>query len=328
MEKIAFFDAKPYDRAFFDEANRKFNFEIKYFEAHLTLDSCVLAQGCETVCVFVNDAVTGPVIEKLHDMGVRLIALRCAGYNNIDLKAAAGKVRVVRVPDYSPYAVAEYAVALMLALNRKLHRAYNRTRENNFSIAGLLGFDMHGKTAGVVGLGKIGCVAAKILEGFGMKVLGYDIDPKAAPGVKRADLKTLYRESDVITLHCPLTPETKHMINQGSIGQMKDGVMLINTGRGGLIDAKALIEAVKAKKIGAAGLDVYEEESRYFYEDLSQTFLPDDVLARLLTFNNVIVSSHQAFFTKEALSNIASTTLQSVQEFSLGKPLPHEVLKV
>lgn len=325
--KIAFFDTKPYDKEFFNAANASFGFEIKYFESHLTSDTSVLAQGHSAVCVFVNDKITAGVIDNLCQQGIGLIALRCAGYNNVDLNAAHQKVKVVRVPRYSPHAVAEHAVGMMLCLNRQIHRAYWRIRENNFSIIGLLGFDMHGKTAGIVGCGQIGSAIVRILKGFGMKVLGHDIDRSQVEksGCLYADLPTLYKESDVITLHCPLTPESLHMINCDSIAQMKEGVMLINTGRGGLIDTTALIAALKSKKIGAAGLDVYEEENKYFYEDLSLSFISDDILARLQTFPNVLITSHQAFFTKEAMQNIALTTLENIKAYCEGKPLSNEV---
>ena len=298
--KIAFFDAKPYDRQFFNAANASFGFEISYFESHLTPSTSVLAQGHKVVCPFVNDKVTGEVIGALARQGVELIALRSAGYNHVDLAAARGKIRVVRVPAYSPYAVAEHAVGLMLCLNRKIHNAYARVRENNFSIGGLLGFTMHGKTAGVIGCGKIGAAVVKILQGFGMKVLGYDIDRTQVEkaGCAYADLAALYRESDIITLHSLLSPENRHMIGSEAIAQMKDGVMLINTGRGALIDTAALIEALKAKKVGSAGLDVYEEEERFFYEDLSASFISDDVLARLQTFPNVLITSIRPFLRK------------------------------
>ncbi|MBS0616407.1 MAG: 2-hydroxyacid dehydrogenase [Verrucomicrobia bacterium] len=319
--KIAFFDAKPFDKEFFDAANKSFGFEIKYFDAHLTPDTCVLAQGYDVVCAFVNDKISAVVIGKLKAQGVGLIALRCAGYNNVDLKAAKNQIKIVRVPSYSPYAVAEHALGMMLCLNRKLHRAYGRIRENNFSIVGLMGFDMHGKTAGVIGCGQIGSVMVGLLKGLGMKVLGYDIDKKLVQkaGAEFSDLQTLYKSCDIITLHCPLTPDNVHMINRDAISRMKEGVMLINTGRGGLIDTSALLEGLKSKKIGAAGLDVYEEENQYFYEDFSATFIPDDVLARLQTFPNVLITSHQAFFTREAMHNIAHTTLVNIQAYKSGK---------
>lgn len=325
--KIAFFDAKPYDNEFFNRANESFGFEIKYFESHLTADSTALAQGYNAICAFVNDKITAEVIDILYSQGVKLIALRCAGYNNVDIKAAQQKIRVVRVPRYSPYAVAEYAVGMMLCLNRNIHRAYWRIKENNFSIVGFLGFDMHGKTAGVIGCGQIGSEVIRILKGFGMKVLGYDIDRSQVEnaGCSYVDLPTLYKESDIITLHCQLTPENLHMINRVSMAQMKEGVMLINTGRGGLIETTELIDALKSKKIGAVGLDVYEEESEYFYEDLSSSFISDDVLARLQTFPNVLITSHQAFFTKEAMQNIALTTLENIKAYRDGMLLTNEV---
>jgi D-lactate dehydrogenase len=326
--KIAFFDTKPYDHEFFQSINTSFGLEIKYFEPHLTLDTCSLAQGYRVVCVFVNDRVSADVIDILSRQGTELIALRCAGYNNVDLQAASQKkLKVVRVPHYSPHAVAEHTVGMMLCLNRNMHRAYGRVKENNFSIVGLLGFDMYGKTAGVIGCGEIGRVVVRILQGFGMDVLVYDIDESRAKqcGGRYVDLPTLYRESDIITLHCPLTPQNLHMINRDTIAQMKDGVMLINTGRGGLIDTSALIEALKSKKISSAGLDVYEEESHFFYEDLSSSFIPDDLLARIQTFPNVLITSHQAFFTKEAMQNITRTTLENIQAYRDNRPLLHEV---
>ncbi len=326
--KIAFFEAKPYDLEYFNAANAAFGFEISYFKERLTRETVSLAEGHDVVCVFVNNKVTGEIIDEICKRGVKLIALRSAGYNHVDLKAARGKIKVVYVPRYSPYSVAEFAVGMMLCLNRKIHHAYLRTKENNFTISGLMGFDMHGKTAGVVGCGKIGSVMVKILQGFGMKVIGYDVDrtlPEKA-GCPLTDLATLYKSSDIITLHCPLTTDNQHMINSHSLSQMKDGVMIINTGRGGLIDAAALIDALKSKKVGAAGLDVYEEESRYFYEDFSSSFISDDILARLQTFPNVLITSHQAFFTQEAMRNIAQTTLQNIQAFANQQPLENEVI--
>jgi len=322
--KIAFFDAKSYDREFFSAANEKFGYEIKFLDSHLHPDTAILAKGYSVICAFVNDRIDASMIEVLKSSGVELIALRSAGYNNVDLKAAKGKIRVVRVPKYSPYAVAEHAVGMMFTLNRKLHRAYNRTRDNNFSIAGLLGFDMHGKTAGVIGIGQIGKVVVDILKGLGMRVLTYD----AQPDLSNSTLEKLYEESDIITLHCPLTLDNKHLIDEKAFSKMKKGVMLINTGRGGLIDTKALIENLKSQKVGAAGLDVYEEEGTYFYEDFSFSIMKDDVLARLLSFSNVLITSHQAFFTSEALHNIANTTLENIREFTNNKPLKNEVFHV
>ncbi len=327
---IAFFDAKPYDRDSFDTVNEEaFQFDIRYFETHLKPDTTALAQECSTVCAFVNDTLSRGTIDKLKETGVELIALRSAGYNNVDLKAAYKTIHVVRVPGYSPHAVAEHALALILALNRKIHKAYYRTREGNFSITGLMGFDMAGKIAGVIGTGRIGKVAARLLRGFDMEVLAYDPYPDQdfahETGVTYVDLDDLYRRADLITLHCPLNPDTHHIINAQSLDKMKHGVMIVNTGRGGLIDTKALVEALKERKVGSAGLDVYEEESEYFFEDFSTEVLTDDVLARLLTFSNVLITSHQGFFTREAVHNIARTTLQNVQDFFAGKPLKNEI---
>ncbi|MBS1320713.1 MAG: 2-hydroxyacid dehydrogenase, partial [Parabacteroides sp.] len=270
------------------------------------------------------------VIDAMADNGVKLLALRCAGFNNVDLEAAKGKLPVVRVPAYSPYAVAEYSLALMLSLNRKIHRAYWRTRDGNFSLNGLMGFDMHGKTVGIIGTGKIAKILIRILKGLGMHILAYDVYPDykfaEEEGITYTTLDELYKSSDIISLHCPLTEQTRYIINDDSIAKMKDGVMIINTGRGQLIHTNALIEGLKEKKISAAGLDVYEEEGDYFYEDKSDKIIDDDVLARLLSFNNVIVTSHQAFFTKEAMHNIAETTLQNIEDFRQNRPLVNEVI--
>ena len=327
--KIAFFDAKPYDIESFNELNLKFNFSIKFFKFHLTSDNIILAQGYDAIVIFVNDTINADMILKLKEYGVQLIALRSSGFNNIDLKAALGKIRVVRVPAYSPNAVAEHTVALMLTLNRKIHRAYFRTRDTNFSLHGLLGFDMNGKTAGIIGTGRIGKVLVKILSGFGMEVLVNDKFPdrqfELETYCKYVSLNEIFMKSDIISLNCPLTVETEFMINANTIAAMKKGVMLINTGRGRLIKTSDLIEGLKSGKIGSAGLDVYEEESRYFFEDLSDRVLADDVLARLLTFNNVIITSHQGYFTREALHNIAGTTLQNLDDFFSGRKLENEV---
>lgn len=327
--QIAFFDTKPYDRVSFDQANARFSFSIKYIDAHLSAATAVLAENSPVVCVFVNDIVDQKLLEMLYQQGVRLIALRSAGYNNVDFRSAYGKVHIVRVPAYSPHAVAEHAAALMLSLNRKTYRAYERTRDSNFSIQGLLGFDMYGKTVGVIGTGNIGKELTKILKGFGMDVLAYDIKPDkdfaAKTGYSYVDLDTLYKKSDIISLHCPLTRETYHMINDQSLKLMKPGVMIINTGRGKLIDTKALIEALKERRVGYAGLDVYEEESEYFFEDFSAEVITDDVLARLLTFPNVLVTSHQAFFTQEAIANIAATTLSNIDDFLTQRPMKNEI---
>jgi D-lactate dehydrogenase len=328
--KIAFFDTKSYDKTFFLEKNQQYGFEIKFYKSHLNKDNAILAKGADVVCIFVNAEVDANVIDILVENGVKLIALRCAGYNNVDLKAAKNRIKVVRVPAYSPHSIAEYTLALMLTLNRKIHRAYNRTREGNFALEGLMGFEMIGKTAGIIGTGKIGKIVAQILKSMGINVLAYDLYPDMEfaekNGIRYASLDELYQNSDIISLHCPLTKETEYLINEDSIAKMKEGVMIINTGRGKLINTKDLIDGLKDKKIGSAGLDVYEEESDYFYEDHSDIVIDDDILARLLTFNNVIVTSHQAFFTKEALSEIARITLQNIQDFFDGKPLVNEVL--
>lgn len=327
--KIAFFDTKPYDKAAFELLNQKYNYDITFFESRLKKSSISLAKDHDAVCIFVRDQVDKEVIDGLVQLGVQLIALRCAGFNNVDLKAAQNKIKVVRVPAYSPYAVAEFTVTLMLALNRKIHKAYTRTKEANFLLNGLTGFDMYGKTVGIIGTGKIAKVLIKILIGFGMKVVAYDVYPDEIAakelGYTYVELDTLYKESDIISLHCPLTRETEHMINAESISKMKKGVMIINTGRGKLIDATDLVQALKNKHIGAAGLDVYEEEEHYFYTDYSEKIMADDVLSRLIMFPNVLITSHQAFLTKEALTNIATTTLESFKEFQNGKRLQNEI---
>jgi len=327
--KVAFFDAKPYDIQSFNGINPDFNYKIKYFSQHLDIDSAPLTKGYDVVCCFVNDKIDKEVIPLIINNGVKLIAMRCAGYNNVDLKAAYRNIHVVRVPAYSPFAVAEHAVALMLSLNRKTHRAYFRTHDNNFNIHGLLGFDMFGKTAGIIGTGKIGKILINILKGFGMKILAYDMYPDAAfekeTGIEYTTLERIYSESDIISLHCPLTRDSYHMINKQTFAMMKETVMIINTSRGALIDTRDLVEALKDKKIGYAGLDVYEEESEYFFEDFSGEVISDDVLARLLTFPNVLVTSHQAFFTKEAIHNIADTTLKNINDFFSHDTLPNEI---
>ena len=326
---IAFFGTKPYDEKSFNTANELYGFDIRYYKGHLNKNNLILTQGADVVCIFVNDTADKDIIDAMVENGVKLLALRNAGFINVDLKAAEGKLKVVRVPAYSPYAVAEYAVALMLTLNRKIHRAYWRTRDGNFSLHGLMGFDMHGKTVGIIGTGKIAKILIRILKGFGMNILANDLYPdyKFAQemDITYTSLDELYHNADIISLHCPLTDETKYIINADSISKMKDGVMLINTGRGMLIHTNDLIEGLKNKKIGSAGLDVYEEESEYFYEDKSDKIIDDDVLARLLSFNNVVVTSHQAFFTHEAMQNIAETTLQNIQDFINNKKLINEV---
>ena len=329
--KVIFFDSKTYDKESFTKELVNYpDVEVKFLRTELTVNTAELAHGYDAVCAFVSADICGETIDILHECGVKFILLRCAGFNNVDLNAAAtAGITVVRVPAYSPYAVAEYTVALMLSLNRKIPRASWRTKDGNFSLHGLMGFDMHGKTAGIIGTGKIAKILIHILKGFGMNVLAYDLYPDynfaREEQIVYTSLDELYHSSDIISLHCPLTEETKYLINDYSISKMKDGVMIINTGRGQLIHTNALIEGLKNKKIGSAGLDVYEEESEYFYEDQSDRIIDDDVLARLLSFNNVIVTSHQAFFTREAMENIAMTTLQNIKDFINHKPLLNEV---
>lgn len=312
--KIAFFDAKDYDRESFIKSNED-KYQIDYFETRLTPDTCRLAEGYDAVCVFVNDDINKEVIDKLVEMKVKLIALRCAGYNNVDVGYAYGKIHIVRVPAYSPYAVAEHAMALLLTSIRRIHKAYIRTRDFNFSLNGLTGFDLHGKTVGVVGTGKIGRIFIDICRGFGMNVIAYDKFPAEGSGIEYVSLDELWEKSDIISFHCPLTSENRHMVNAESIAKMKKGVVLINTSRGGLIDTESLVEGIKQRKVGAACLDVYEEESNVFFHDYSNHIVDDDTLARLISMPNVIVTSHQAFLTAEALSNIADTTLANVAEF-------------
>ncbi len=320
--KIAFFDAKPYDKPGFDAYSAGTGLEIKYFETKLNADTVSLASGFDGVCVFVNDTLNETVVDALYALGVRAVALRCAGFNNVDIRACFGKLRVFRVPAYSPYAVAEHAMALLLTVNRHTNKAYIRTRDFNFSLAGLTGFDLHGKTAGVVGTGKIGRTFAGICVGFGMRVLAYDKFPSPDSGLSYVTLPELLAQSDVISLHCPLTSETRHMIGAAAIAGMKTGVVIVNTSRGALIDTEALIDGLKRRKIGAACLDVYEEESELFYEDRSDSIIEDDVLVRLISMPNVIVTSHQAFLTKEALNNIAATTVDNLLKFQRGEPAP------
>lgn len=328
-KQIAFFDAKPYDRTYFDKLNNEGLYDIKYFESRLNVDTVGLAEGADAVCCFVNDQLNREVIDSLVEMDIHVAVLRCAGYNNVDLDAAWNRIHVLRVPAYSPHAVAEYALALMISLNRKTHRAYSRVRDNNFSISGLEGFDFNGKTAGIIGTGKIGRILIKILNGLGMNVLAFDAFPNQVAAkdenFKYVSLDQIYSEADIISLHCPLTPETKHIINEHSLSKMKKEVMIINTGRGGLIDTKALISSLKERRIGSAGLDVYEEESNWFFEDFSIAGVNDDVLARLLTFPNVLITSHQAFFTREALENISRTTFENLTAAFGGKALDNEI---
>lgn len=325
MKKISFYDTKPYDKIFFDDIKQDYNIDIHYIESKLNSQTAVMSKGSEGVVAFVNDTIDEETIDILYDVGIRIIAMRCAGYNNIDFKAAYDKIHVVRVPAYSPYAVAEHTMGMILTLNRKLHRAYNRTREYNFSLNGLTGFDLNGKTIGVIGTGKIGQTFINICKGFGMKVIAYDPYPVQGKDIEYASFEEICKQADIISLHCPLTKESYHIVNKESLNNMKEGVYIINTSRGALIDSEALLEAIKNGRVGAAGLDVYEEETDLFYEDFSNTIIQDDVLARLISMPNVIVTSHQAFLTMEALSNIAETTLDNLNEFFEGKFLSNEI---
>ena len=325
MKKITFYDTKPYDKVWMDALKGEYGLQIKYFESKLNADTVSLARGSDAVCVFVNDTVDAEVIESLHDYGIRILALRCAGFNNVDFKAAFEKLHVVRVPAYSPYAVAEHAMALLLAVNRKVHRAYNRTRDFNFSINGLTGFDLHGKTVGVIGTGKIGRVFIDICKGFGMNVIAYDPFPAKNADFEYVSSTELIKRSDVISLHCPLTPETKHIIDEQALSAAKHGVTVINTSRGGLIDTAALLAALKDGRVHGAGLDVYEEESELFFEDFSNTIVQDDILARLVSLPNVILTSHQAFLTDEALEKIARVTLDNLKRYFDNGDLPNEI---
>lgn len=317
--KIAFFDTKPYDKPSFEEFGGKEGISFKYFETKLNEDTVDLAKGCDAVCVFVNDTVNAAVIDKLSEMGVKIVALRCAGFNNVDMKHAYGKVHVLHVPAYSPYAVAEHTMALLLTSIRRIHKAYIRSKDFNFSLSGLTGFDLYGKTVGVIGTGRIGRVFIDICRGFGMNVLAYDKFPVSGLDngntIRYTDLDELFSKSDIISLHCPLTEETYHMIDEKALEKCKCGVVLLNTSRGALVDADALLEAIKSRKVGAACLDVYEEESDLFFEDNSGHIMEDDTLARLISMPNVIVTSHQAFLTEEALMNIAETTVQNLKDF-------------
>ena len=318
--KLAFFDAKPYDMEGFDRCAEGTELEIKYFETRLNEDTVSLAAGFDAVCVFVNDTVNKRVVDKLSEMGVKMIALRCAGFNNVDVKECYGKLHVYRVPAYSPYAVAEFAMAMILTIVRRTHKAYNRTREFNFSLSGLVGFDLHGKTVGIIGTGKIGRIFADVCKGFGVKLLAYDKYPAKDADFSYVELPELLQRSDIISLHCPLTEETDHIIDKKAIAQMKPGAILVNTSRGALVDTEALIEVLKEKQVGAACLDVYEEEGDLFYEDFSGHIVRDDKLVRLISMPNVLVTSHQAYLTEEALGNIAETTVDNILRFFQGEP--------
>lgn len=327
--KIAFFDTKPYDKDAFDRVARQNNIKIKYYETKLNEDTAELARGADAVCVFVNDTVNAAVIDKLTDLGIGTVALRCAGFNNVDMKYAFGKVHVLRVPAYSPYAVAEHTVAMLLTSIRRIHKAYIRTRDFNFSLAGMTGFDLHGKTVGVIGTGRIGRAFIDIALGFGMKVLAYDKYPapelEGRENVKYVTTDELFEGSDIISLHCPLTEDTYHVINEATLAKCKPGVVILNTSRGALVDAEALLAGIKSRKVGAACLDVYEEEADLFFEDFSGHIVNDDTLARLISMPNVIVTSHQAFLTKEALDNIAETTLDNLIALSKNGQCPNEI---
>ncbi|MBQ7335703.1 MAG: 2-hydroxyacid dehydrogenase [Clostridia bacterium] len=327
--KFAFFDTKPYDKPSFDRYGKEYGVSFKYFETKLNEDTVDLAQGYDGVCAFVNDTVNAAVIQRLAELGIKVLALRCAGFNNVDMKYAFGKIHVLHVPAYSPYAVAEHTMALLLTSIRRIHKAYIRSRDFNFSLSGLTGFDLHGKTVGVIGTGRIGRVFIEICRGFGMKVLAYDKYP--AKGLDNGDtvryvtLDELLANSDIISLHCPLTEETNHIIDADAIDKCKKGVVLLNTSRGALVDAEALLTGIKSRKIGAACLDVYEEESDLFFEDNSGHILEDDTLARLISMPNVIVTSHQAFLTEEALENIAETTVKNIVGFFETNQCPNEL---
>ncbi len=323
MKKIVFYDTKPYDRVWFDKLNDKY--ELEYFESKLDGKTAVLACGYDGAVAFVNDRIDKEAIDALYEGGVHVLALRCAGYNNVDVKAAYKKVHILRVPAYSPYAVAEHTMALLLALDRKIHKAYSRTRDFNFSLQGLVGFDLHGKTIGIVGTGKIGRVFINICRGFGMRVLAYDPYPVPGADIDYVELDTLFEKSDIVSLHCPLTEQTRHLLNARVFRKMKKGVVLLNTSRGGLIDSEALLKALNDEIVAGAGLDVYEEEYDLFYEDYSDTIVKDDVLSLLISRPNVILTSHQAFLTNEALENIARTTLENLDAYFSGGALDNEI---
>lgn len=325
MNKISFYDTKSYDKIYFEQLKEKYECEIEYHEAKLNKSTAVLAKDSDCVCAFVNDELDKETLEILYSYGITLVVMRCAGYNNIDFQYAFGKIHVLRVPAYSPYAVAEATMGMLLMLNRKLHKAYIRTRDFNFSLNGLVGFDLHGKTIGIVGTGKIGRTFIDVCSGFGMHMLMYDPYPIKDSNYHYVSFEELCEKSDIISLHCPLTKESYHIINNDAIDRMKEGVYILNTSRGALIDSEALLKGLKSGKIGAAGLDVYEEESDLFFEDFSGKIIQDDILARLVTFPNVLVTSHQAFLTNEALENIADTTLSNVYDYFHEKKLVNEV---
>ncbi len=327
--KLAVYSTKQYDRKYFEQVNESYGFELEFFDFLLTERTAISATGCTGVCIFVNDDGSRAVLEELAALGITFIALRCAGFNNVDLDAAKELgLKVVRVPAYSPEAVAEHAVGMMMTLNRRIHRAYQRTRDANFSLEGLIGFNMHGRTAGIIGTGKIGLATLRILKGFGMRLLAFDPYPNPQAlelGAEYVDIKTLFREADVISLHCPLTPENNHLLNMAAFQQMKDGVMIINTSRGGLIDSQAAIDALKLQKIGSLGMDVYENERDLFFEDKSNDVIQDDVFRRLSACHNVLFTGHQAFLTAEALTSIAKTTLENLKQLEKNQPCDNEL---
>ncbi len=324
MNKIAFYDTKSYDKKWFDELKNQYGYEFKYIESKLNKNTAHLASGADAVVIFVNDAADAETINLLEELGVRLIALRCAGFNNVDLKSADGKIRVARVPAYSPYAVAEYAMSLLLTLNRKTYKAYNRIRDYNFKLDGLTGFDLYGKTVGVVGTGKIGQVFIDICKGFNMNVIAFDLYPAAGREINYVTSDELFRKADIISFHCPLTDATRYMVNKDTLAIMKDGVYIINTSRGPIIDTAALLEALKSKKVAGAGLDVYEKEADLFFEDHSGSIIKDDIARELISMPNVLLTSHQAFLTNEALKKIAEVTMQNLKEFFDGLPMKNE----
>lgn len=327
--EVAVFSTKPYDRNVLDQANATARHQLRFLDMRLSVESAVLAKGSEAICAFVNDDLGAPVLEELSRQGIRLVALRSAGFNNVDLGAAQDHgIAIARVPAYSPHAVAEHTMALILALDRKIHRAYNRIREGNFALDGLLGFNLHAKTVGIVGTGKIGAVLARILEGFGCELLGYDVSQNPVCmelGMHYVPREELFARSDIVSLHCPLTPDTHHLIRRETLGQIKPGMMLVNTSRGAVIETRAVIDGLKEGIIGSLALDVYEEEADLFFEDLSDRFIDDDVFARLLTFPNVLITGHQAFFTQEALSSIAEATIANITAFARDGKALHEV---
>ncbi|MGN0455644.1 MAG: 2-hydroxyacid dehydrogenase [Acutalibacteraceae bacterium] len=324
MKEIAFFDTKPYDREYFEKTPHD-GLHFKFYVNKLNAETAFVTKGCDGAVAFVNDSIDEKAINELYKYGVRVLAMRCAGYNNVDIKAAQGKIKILRVPKYSPYAVAEHTMALLLCLNRKIHRAFNRTRDYNFSINGLTGFDLHGKTAGIIGTGKIGQIFIDICRGFGMNIIAYDPYPLENSGIEYVSKEELFRRSDIISLHCPLTKSTYHIVDKEALKEVKKDVYILNTSRGALIDAEALLTALKESRVGGAGLDVYEEESSLFFEDFSGSVIQDDVLSLLVNMPNVIVTSHQAFLTHEALSGIAEVTIDNLNSFFSGRELKNEV---